>query len=54
MIYKIIGLILAVIGFLILKYFPDVTTYQDRGTTLSGLLIGIIFILVGIGLVIFG
>jgi hypothetical protein len=54
MFYKILGLILAVIGFLMLKFFPDVTTYQDKGLTASGLLIGILFILIGIGLVIFG
>ena len=51
---KILGLILAVLGFVILKYFPDVTTYQNKGMTLSGILIAIIFILVGIGLMIFG
>jgi hypothetical protein len=54
MIYKILGVILGVIGFLILKYFPDVTTYQHEGMTMNAILIGIIFILVGAGLVIFG
>jgi len=54
MIYKIIGLILAALGFVILKYFPDITNYQQKGMTLSGILIAILFILVGIGLLIFG
>lgn len=54
MLYKIIGLILAVLGFAILKYFPDITTYQHKGMTMSGIFIGILFILVGIGLLIFG
>jgi hypothetical protein len=54
MFYKILGLILGVIGFLILKYFPDVKTYQHEGMTMSAILIGVIFILVGIGLLIFG
>ena len=52
--YKILGLILAVIGFLILKYFPDIKTYQHEGMTMTGILIGVLFILVGIGLLIFG
>jgi len=54
MIYKIAGLILAVLGFAILKYFPDTTSYQHSGMTISGVLIGILFILIGIGLLIFG
>jgi hypothetical protein len=54
MITQAIGLILALIGFLILKYFPDVTEYQIRGYTLSGILIAIILILVGIYLVFSG
>jgi len=54
MITQVIGLILALIGFLILKYFPDVTEYQIRGYTLSGILIAIILILVGIYLIFSG
>jgi len=51
---KILGLILAVIGFIILKYFPDIAYYQHKSMTLSGILIAVLFILVGIGLLIFG
>ena len=51
---KILGIILIVLGFAILKFFPDVTNYQSRGFTMTGILIGILFILVGIGLLIFG
>ena len=54
MITQVIGLILALIGFLILKYFPDVTEYQISGYTFSGILIAIILILVGIYLVFSG
>jgi hypothetical protein len=54
LLYKVLGLILAVVGFLILKYFPDVSTYQSKSFSLTGILIGIVFILVGIGLLIFG
>lgn len=52
--YKILGLILAVLGFVILKYFPDIKSYQHESFTMSGIIIGILFILVGIGLLIFG
>ena len=54
MFYKILGLILMVLGLVILKYFPDVTNYQSKGFTLTGILIAVVFILVGIGLLIFG
>jgi len=54
MIYKILGLILVIMGVAILKYFPDVTTYQHGGMTLSGILVGIVLILGGIALLIFG
>ena len=53
-IYKIIGLILIIIGVFILKFFPDMSEYQRKGMTLSGILIAIFLILVGIGLLIFG
>ena len=52
--YKILGLILAILGFAILKYFPDTKSYQHLGMTMSGILIGVLFILIGIGLLIFG
>ena len=54
LLYNILGLILIVLGLAILKFFPDVTTYQHGGMTMSGILIGVVFILVGIGLIIFG
>ncbi|NIO44851.1 MAG: hypothetical protein GTN36_04860 [Candidatus Aenigmarchaeota archaeon] len=54
MINKIIGLILAFVGFLILKYFPGVSDYQHKGHTLTGILIGVILILIGIVLMVFG
>jgi hypothetical protein len=54
MIMKIFVLLMIFVGFLILKYFPDIETYQKGGMTLVGILIGIILFLVGIGLIIFG
>ena len=54
MINKIIGLILAFVGFLILKFFPGVSDYQRREHTLTGILTGVILILIGIGLMVFG
>jgi hypothetical protein len=54
MIYKLFGLLLLALGLAILKYFPDVDTYQHGGMTLSGILIGIVLILVGVVLLIFG
>lgn len=54
MIYKIVGLILAIFGFAIIKFFPDTASYQHSGMTITGILIGVLFILIGIGLVIFG
>jgi hypothetical protein len=54
MIYKIIGLFLVIIGVAIIKYFPDVETYQSEGFTLGGILVGAVLILVGIALLIFG
>jgi hypothetical protein len=54
MIYKILGLFLLIIGVAIIKYFPDVETYQHEGFTLSGILVGVVLILVGVALLIFG
>jgi len=51
---KIIGIILIIIGLFILKFFPDMSDYQKKGMTLTGILIAIFLILVGIGLLIFG
>jgi hypothetical protein len=58
MINKIIGLIFAFLGFLMLKYFPGWvgagTGHQTPGFSLSGILIGIAMVLIGIGLLILG
>ena len=54
MILKIFGLLLIILGFFILKYFPDTTTYQRGEMTMLGILVGIVFFLVGILLIIFG
>ena len=54
MILKVIGLIMALVGALMLKYFPDISEHQVEGFTLSGILIGVVLILVGIVLLFFG
>ena len=54
MILKVIGLILAFTGVLMLKYFPDMSEHQFEGFTLSGILVGVVLILVGVVLIIFG
>jgi len=51
---KIIGLAFIILGFWIVKYFPDIMSYQRKEMTLTGILIGIVLLLVGIGLLIFG
>lgn len=53
MLLKILGLILGVIGFAILKYFPG-DAYQHGGMVLSGLLTGGVLLIGGILLLIFG
>jgi len=54
MIIKVVGAILAFVGFLMLKFFPGLSDHQREGFTLSGILIGIILILVGIGMIFLG
>jgi hypothetical protein len=54
MILKFLGLLLIILGFFILKFFPDIDRYQRSEMTVTGILIGAMFLLVGILLVIFG
>jgi len=54
MIIKVIGIILALIGFLILKFFPDFVEHQREGFTLSGIFIAILMILIGAAMVWWG
>ena len=51
-VFKIIGFILLLLGYFILRYFPDV--YQRDDTSILGIMIGIFMALVGVGLLIFG
>lgn len=51
---KVLGVILAIVGILILKVFPDVGSYQRPEFVASGLFIGAILLVVGIALLIFG
>jgi hypothetical protein len=52
--HKAAGIVLIIVGFWFLKYFPDMSDYQRKEMTMTGILMGITFFLVGIGLLIFG
>ena len=54
MLIKILGLLVAFLGLLVLKYFPDISDYQKKSMLLSGILIGVIMIVLGIVMLIFG
>ena len=54
MIIKILGLIAVFLGVLVLKYFPDMSDYQKKQMTMSGILIGIILCIAGAIMIIFG
>ena len=51
---KIIGLMLLLFGFWTLKYFPDNRRFQREEMTFTGIMIGIVMFLIGLGLLIFG
>lgn len=54
MLMKIIGLLLAAIGFLIIKEFPDIQKYQRKEMTRAGIFFGLALLFIGIIIVIFG
>jgi hypothetical protein len=54
MILKILGLISLFLGFLVLKYFPGISDYQEGGMTSFGILIGIVLSIAGIIMLIVG
>jgi hypothetical protein len=47
MIVKVIGIILALVGLLMLKFFPDLSDYQSAGFSKAGILIGVVLIAIG-------
>ena len=51
---KIIGLVILIFGAYTLRHFPDLRRYQRPEITSTGILIGVILSLVGLGLLIFG
>ena len=53
MLYKIIGFFMLLIGAFIVRYFPDVSDYQAKQMTLTGIWIGILFIIVGLIMIVF-
>lgn len=51
---KILGVILIIIGFLIVKSFPEMTKrYQPEGFTWTGVFIGLLILFAGIALLFF-
>jgi len=51
---KLLGVLLAIVGFFILKLFPDISVSQRPEMLASGLFIGAVLLVVGVALVIFG
>ncbi len=50
---KLLGILLVVLGFLVLKFFPDIS-YQRPEMLAAGLFIGALMLVIGIALIIFG
>jgi len=50
---KVIGIILIIVGFLIVKNFPGVSHYQSEKMTWTGVFIGLIILFTGIALLFF-
>ncbi len=51
---KLLGVVFLILGFLILKFFPDIKQYQWSQMTTTGIFIGVIIFVFGILLLIFG
>ncbi len=47
---KLLGVILIVIGFLIVKHFPDMPDYQPDKFTWTGVLVGLLILFAGLAL----
>lgn len=47
---KLLGIMLIVIGFLIVKNFPGIAKYQPEGFSWAGVLIGLIVLFAGLAL----
>ncbi|HLC51074.1 MAG TPA: hypothetical protein VJH90_01735 [archaeon] len=51
---KILGIVLIVVGYFLIRLFPDEGEAQSGGFTMSGIILGAALLLIGIGLLIFG
>ncbi len=49
-VFKIIGIILVIVGFFIVKDFPGISNYQLEKMTWAGVFIGLIILFAGIAL----
>lgn len=50
---KLAGLVLAAIGAFLVFQFPDITDYQKKGMGITGILLGFVFLILGVYLLIF-
>jgi hypothetical protein len=53
MILKLLGIFVAIIGFAVLKFFPDIS-YQRPEMLSTGLFLGALMLVIGVALIIFG
>ncbi len=51
---KILGIMLILAGYFLIRLFPAEDSIQFGGFTLSGILLGAALLLIGIGLLVFG
>ena len=52
--FKLIGLVVLLVGLFVMKNFPDIAQYQQKEMTVSGLFLGMIMFLAGLVLMVFG
>lgn len=51
--FKIVGIVLIMIGFLIVKSFPGISAYQSEKMSWTGVFIGLIVLFGGVALLFF-
>lgn len=51
---KVLGIVLLVFGFWLIRYFPGIRDYQRAGFAKSGIFIGLLIILAGVILLVVG
>lgn len=51
---RLLGIVLLAVGALLLRHFPDIGGYQRGEMLVAGLFVGVLLLVLGIALVIFG